>query len=84
MRLESVIGGASISGGAESGADRVGLLLEIVAEVIRTLLPQIERLGLAAETEIDVDTLAMRMHDEIVTRGSIIVGRSEICAWARL
>lgn len=84
MRLESVIGGAGISGRAEIGVDRVGLLLEIVAEVIRTLLPQIERLGLAAGTEIDVDTLVMRMHDEIVTRGSIIVGRSEICAWARL
>lgn len=74
LRLESII-----RGGAGS-ADYIHAL----AEVIRTLLPAMERLGVATAAEIDIETLASRMQSEVVAAGSVIVGRSEIGAWSRV
>jgi hypothetical protein len=51
---------------------------------VRTLLPEIERLGLATTAEIDIDTYADRVHDELIATGGVIVGRAEVGAWARV
>jgi 2-polyprenyl-3-methyl-5-hydroxy-6-metoxy-1,4-benzoquinol methylase len=72
MRLEAVIGS-----GPED-IDRVHL----VTDLVRTLLPDTERLGVARPGEIDIDTLASRVRDEIISLGSTIIGRSEIGAWS--
>jgi len=58
--------------------------LEALADLITTLAPQIEHLGLATNKEIDITTLAARMKDEAATNGSLIIGRSEVVAWGRV
>jgi len=73
MRLESVIGG-----GANS-SDQVYFKTDLA----RTLVPEMERLGVATEREVDAQTLAERVLDEIIGSASVIVGRSEIGAWSR-
>ncbi|QND64068.1 class I SAM-dependent methyltransferase [Mesorhizobium loti] len=74
MRLEAVIG----SGPA--GIDRVHLVTDLVA----TLLPDMERLGVTAKGEIDIETLPSRVLDEVVASGSVVIGRAEIGAWSRV
>jgi len=74
MRMESVI-----AGGADC-ADHI----HFEVDPVRTLLPQMERLGLATAAQIDIDTYADRVHDELLTTGGVIVGRSEVGAWARV
>ena len=74
MRLESVI-----SGGANS-ADHV----QFKTELARTLVPEMERLGVATADEVDIETLAERVLAEVIANSSVIVGRSEIGAWSRV
>lgn len=74
MRLEALIGGAG------EGKKPI----ELVVGLVSTLLPEIERLGLASRDEIDVGTLADRIHQEATRRCSVLVGRSEIGAWCRV
>jgi ubiquinone/menaquinone biosynthesis C-methylase UbiE len=75
LRLES------ITGGAEDPSGTVRMLCE-------TLFPEafvsvLERHGIASATTIARDTLPERLVAEIAELGSVIVGRSEICAWTR-
>lgn len=74
VRLEAVIGGAA------DNPDR----LFVVADLVTTLLPTMERLGIATAAEVGVDTLAERLLDELAATGGVIVGRSEIAAWSRI
>jgi SAM-dependent methyltransferase len=73
MRMESVI-----AGGPDC-LDHIGLEIDPV----RTLLPEIERLGLATAAEIDIDTYADRIRDELIATGGVIVGRADVGAWTR-
>jgi len=74
MRLEAPIGAGRTAG------DRIGL----VADLIVTLLSDMERLGLVEPGEIDPGSLADRMTAEALALGSTIIGRSEIGAWTRI
>jgi hypothetical protein len=74
MRLSAVM-----SGGV-NGVDH----LELVTDLVETLLPAIERLGVATAAEIGVETLADRMSREVISRNSVIVGCAEIAAWTRV
>jgi len=76
MRIESLIG--AVTAGTDS--DR----LHLMADVARTLLPEIERLGVATTADVDVENLVARMQDELAPGGSVIIGRSEIGAWTRV
>ena len=67
-----------------AGGTAGDVFLEATADIITTLAPQIERLGLATASEIDIATLASRMKAEAAANGSVIIGRSEVGAWARL
>jgi 2-polyprenyl-3-methyl-5-hydroxy-6-metoxy-1,4-benzoquinol methylase/ketosteroid isomerase-like protein len=73
LRHESVIGAGSAS------ADQV----HFTADIALTLLPDIERLNLTGAGEIDPDTFADELLADVAATDSIIVGRSEIGAWAR-
>lgn len=73
MRLEALVGGASESSNC----------IDLVVGLIATLLPQIERLGLATASEVDHGTLRDRLMSETVAASSLLVGRSEIGAWCR-
>lgn len=74
MRLEAIVGGDANS------SDR----LHLVADLVRTLLPEMERLGVATAADIDCETLVERMRNEAIASAGVIVGRSEIGAWSRV
>ena len=74
MRLEAII-----AGGANS-SDR----LYLAAELARTLLPAMERLGVATANDLNIETLAARMQNEVVVNGSTIIGHWQIGAWSRV
>ncbi len=71
MRMHTFIGGGATS------AD----FLRAVADLIGSLVPTMERLGVATNSEVGLETLADRLIHEATTSGSVIVGRSEIGAW---
>jgi hypothetical protein len=73
LRLESVI-----AGGAD-GVDHVRFEMDVVG----TLVPEMESLGVATASEVDADTLVDRVLAEMVAGDSVIVGRSEIGAWSQ-
>ena len=66
------------------GGTEVGEWLRAVAELADTLLPAMEKFGVATADEVDVATLAERMTQEVVQANSVIIGRSEIGAWSRV
>ena len=72
LQLDAVIGAGSTA--AES--------MNFVGDLLPMLLPAIEQHGIATAREVDVDTLADRMEREARATSSIIIGRSEIGAWA--
>jgi hypothetical protein len=55
---------------------------EYMARLIRTLLPQITKLGVATEEDIGIDTLADRLRAEIGDDG-VAVTWGFITAWAQ-
>ena len=74
MRMQTFIGG----GAACSD------FLQAVADLIGILVPTMERQGIATAAEVEVATLADRLRLEVMTNGSVVVGRSEVCAFTRL
>lgn len=56
---------------------------EVVAEIVRSLLPTIEKRGLASSTEINIDTLAERMRDDALNQGAICCWPAFVNAWTR-
>jgi ubiquinone/menaquinone biosynthesis C-methylase UbiE len=73
MHMEAVIAGGN------NGSEEVRLLTDIV----RTVLPEMERLGVATANEVEIDTLAERICAEMTANESVIVGRGEIAAWSK-
>jgi len=69
--------GARVERGAESQ------VYGQVTGVTRTLLPLMERTGVATAAEVDIDTLAHWLRDEVVALGATIVSPSFIGAWTR-
>jgi SAM-dependent methyltransferase len=74
MRLEAVI-----AGGANS-LDQVHFELDCV----ESLLPEIERFGIASAADMEAETLAERVFAEVSSSNGVVVGRSEIGAWCRV
>jgi hypothetical protein len=72
MRIDALIGG-----GPQCPA------YEIVAEVVQTLLPVMEKLKIATAAEVQVATLAERMRDEVVALNGIVRSAGFIGAWSR-
>jgi SAM-dependent methyltransferase len=86
MKLHSLFLGAGLPAPSMRYASLIGSTIEQVrftTDLIATLLPDMEQRGIVKEGEIDLDTLAGDVLAEITTSGSIVVGRSEIGAWAR-
>jgi 2-polyprenyl-3-methyl-5-hydroxy-6-metoxy-1,4-benzoquinol methylase len=57
---------------------------EYLVRVLRSLLPSIERQGLADVSEIDIDTLAARLHGDAVANARVAFLPRVVGAWARL
>lgn len=73
MRMETFIGGGAGAGGH----------LRWVVDATASLLPAMERLGVATASEVDLPTLLDRLLRDVAANDSIIMGRSDIGAWAR-
>jgi protein-L-isoaspartate O-methyltransferase len=73
MRLEALIGGGLKS------ADALRLMTDLTA----TLLPEMERFGVATAAEVGIETLFDRMQKETVAGASLVVGHFQIGAWSR-
>ncbi|HEV3470807.1 MAG TPA: methyltransferase domain-containing protein [Pyrinomonadaceae bacterium] len=69
--------GARVEGGPDSYA------YELLAETARTLLPLMERFGVATPEQISIETLAARLRREVVRGGGVIVVPPLVGAWAR-
>jgi ubiquinone/menaquinone biosynthesis C-methylase UbiE len=67
---------------AGAGPDWVGY--ELFAGVVRSLLPAMEKFGIATAKEMDVDTLADRLRQESVRREAIMLTPAMVGAWSRL
>jgi ubiquinone/menaquinone biosynthesis C-methylase UbiE len=53
------------------------------AASFQTALPVIEQLGIATAAELDVETLAERIEDEVVRTGLPLFVTPHVCAWTR-
>jgi SAM-dependent methyltransferase len=73
MRLEAPVGGMPVT----------LPWLEMFKELIATLLPQMERLGVATAVQVGLDTLVERIGREATNTKSLIIGHSQIGAWVR-
>jgi SAM-dependent methyltransferase len=74
MRLEALVGG-----GANSSD-----ILSLMADLITTLLPEMERLGIATAADVELETLVARMSNEAIATSSTILGHFQIGAWSRV
>lgn len=72
MQLDAIVGG---------GPDFVGY--QMWAAVLRSLLPVLERCGVATAAEVGIDTLADRLRAEVVAGGGCLVGPPVFGACAR-
>jgi hypothetical protein len=75
MRVDTPIVGAF-----DSGAE---VACQVLAEVLRSLLPLMDRFGVVTATEVDVDTFAHRLLNELRVGGGVMIWNSIIGAWAR-
>jgi 2-polyprenyl-3-methyl-5-hydroxy-6-metoxy-1,4-benzoquinol methylase len=65
----------------EGSSDSLGY--QIVARVVKSLLPVMEKLGVANEKEVQIETLAERLRDEVISRDAVIVLPPLVGAWTR-
>ena len=72
MSLDALIGG---------GPDNPGSAL--VPDVIRSLLPALERFGIATAAQVGIDSLRERMQAAVVAEGGIVISPSLIGAWCK-
>ena len=55
-----------------------------VADVLRSLLPLIERTGIATAAQIDIDTLALRLREDAIAHERIMFLPRVVGAWTAL
>jgi hypothetical protein len=73
LRLDAAIGGGP-------GHD----VYSAIADVVRSLLPALEKLGIAKPAEVQIDTLRYRLEAAIVESNGIVTSPSLIGAWAQV
>jgi hypothetical protein len=61
-------------------ADPLGHAL--LAGIVRTLLPAIERTGIAAAGDVDIDTLQGRLRKDMEAARAVFAFPALTCAWA--
>lgn len=77
LQSPKMIQGARVEWGADSE------IYSQIAHVSRSLLPLMERSGVATAAEVDVKSLADRLRDDALANGSTLVGPPLIGAWTR-
>jgi SAM-dependent methyltransferase len=74
MRLEALFAGGPASSD----------LFRLIADLVKTLLPEMERLGVATALDVGPETLVERMSQECLASSSVVVGHYQIGAWCRV
>lgn len=72
VRMDTIIG---------AGPDFAGA--EILAESMRSILPTLEREGIATAEEVAADTLAERLKDELASSNGVVTWSPIVTVWAR-
>jgi ubiquinone/menaquinone biosynthesis C-methylase UbiE len=70
--------GMRVEGGPDSP------VYEYVANTVRTLLPVMDKFGVARAEEVQIETLAQRLRDEVVYGAGVIVLPPHVSAWTRV
>jgi SAM-dependent methyltransferase len=65
----------------EGGPDAA--IYRYMAESLRSMLPEGERLGAVAQGVVDLDTLETRLRDEVVASGGVLTSPLIVGAWCR-
>ncbi len=73
LRYEAAIG---------AGSEWTGY--EVLAGVVRELLPLLLQFGIATAEEIGIETLAERLREEVVSRGGVARLPGLVSAWTRI
>jgi 2-polyprenyl-3-methyl-5-hydroxy-6-metoxy-1,4-benzoquinol methylase len=55
-----------------------------LVQTIRTLSPAMERFGIASAAEVDIESLAARLHSEAVAAEAVVMAPPAIGAWTRV
>lgn len=55
-----------------------------IETTVRSLLPQIEKIGAATPDELDIDTLGKRLRRAVLAVHGQILGPAQICGWVRV
>ena len=55
-----------------------------LAETVRSLLPMMERLGVASASEVDVETLATRLQEALMAEQATMLPPAVVGAWSRM
>jgi hypothetical protein len=71
-----------ISGGRVEGSPQ-SEIYEWLAQTVRSLLPMIEKTGVATKDEVGIDTLADRLRAEVTGKGAVVHSPIFVGAWAR-
>jgi ubiquinone/menaquinone biosynthesis C-methylase UbiE len=71
-----------LSARVERGPD--SQIYDQLTGITRTLLPLMERTGVAAAKMVDIETMADRLREEAVALGATIVGPPLVAAWSRI
>lgn len=74
MHLEALMGGGP------NGSD----VIRLMADLVKVLLPEMERLGVATDGEVGLETLVERMTQECLATSSVVIGHYQIGAWCRV
>jgi hypothetical protein len=77
MFTPQMIAAGRVEGGPES------LVYDYMASTVRSLLPTMERTGVASAAEVSIDTLADRLRQEAIELRSCIMLPPLIGAWTR-
>jgi ubiquinone/menaquinone biosynthesis C-methylase UbiE len=73
MRLDALVSGHEDSS-----------VYKLLAEAIRTLVPTLEKLNIAAAAEIQIDSLADRMRKDVVAKRAVAMSYGLVGAWGRV
>jgi ubiquinone/menaquinone biosynthesis C-methylase UbiE len=71
-----------VAGRAEGGPQSP--VYDYIANTLRSLLPAVERMGVATAAEVDIDTVAERLRKEAVENHACIMPPPFVGAWTRL
>ena len=69
--------------GSMGGIPVISPWLHLFKELIATILPEMERQGIATAVEVDVETLVERIEVEAAKHSSVILGHFQVGAWAQ-